>query len=148
MSNVYVSYCNLRIVAFFKYKRCSSHVNTRRVLCIEQALLAICAHDVSFYVSLVCFFFINLDWNRVGGVMVSVLASTDFGWSWVRARSDQTKDYTIGICCFSAKHAAKSKYWLPRNQNNVYEWGDMSIRGLLFQWASTIKIQLNIRVLV
>jgi hypothetical protein len=56
MSNVYVSYCNLRIVAFFKYKRCSSHVNTRRVLCIEQALLAICAHDVSFYVSLVCFF--------------------------------------------------------------------------------------------
>jgi len=32
---------------------------------------------------------------------------------------------------------------LARNQNNVREWGDMFIRGLLFQWASTIKIQLS-----
>ena len=51
-------------------------------------------------------------------------------------RSGQTKDYKIGICCFSAKHAAlrrKSKDWLARNQDNVSEWGDMSIRGLLFQ---------------
>jgi hypothetical protein len=48
----------------------------------------------------------------------------------------QTKHYTIGICCFSAKHAAlkrKSKNWLTLNQNNVSEWIDMSIRGLLFQ---------------
>jgi hypothetical protein len=48
----------------------------------------------------------------------------------------QTKDYEIGICCFSAKHAAlrkKSKDWLTRNQDNVSEWGDMFIRGLLFQ---------------
>jgi hypothetical protein len=53
------------------------------------------------------------------------------------------KDYKISICCFSAKHAAlrrKSKDWLARNQNNVSEWSDMSTRGLLFQWASTIKI--------
>jgi hypothetical protein len=51
-------------------------------------------------------------------------------------RSGQTKDYQIGICCFSAKHAAlrrKNKDWLARNQNNVSEWGDMSIRRLLFQ---------------
>jgi len=44
-------------------------------------------------------------------------------------------DYEIGICCFSAKHAAlsrKIKEWLARNQDNVSEWGDMSIRGLLF----------------
>jgi hypothetical protein len=34
----------------------------------------------------------------------------------------------------------KSKDWLARNQNNVSEWSDMSTRGLLFQWASTIKI--------
>jgi hypothetical protein len=27
----------------------------------------------------------------------------------------------------------KSKDWLARNQNNVSEWGDMSIRGMLFQ---------------
>jgi hypothetical protein len=61
----------------------------------------------------------------------------------------QTKDYEIGICCFSAKHAAlkrKSKDWLPRNQNNVSERSDMSTRRLLFQWASTIKIQLSVLV--
>jgi hypothetical protein len=43
----------------------------------------------------------------------------------------QIKDYEIGICCFSAKQAAlirKSKDWLARNQDNVSEWGDMSIR--------------------
>ena len=48
----------------------------------------------------------------------------------------QTKDYEIGICCFSTKHAAlrrKSKDWLARNQDNVSELGDMSTRGLLFQ---------------
>jgi hypothetical protein len=46
------------------------------------------------------------------------------------------KDYKIGICCFSAKHAAlrrKSKNGVAWNKNNVSEWGDMSIRGLLFQ---------------
>jgi hypothetical protein len=51
-------------------------------------------------------------------------------------RSDQTKDYNIGMCCFSAKNAAlrrKSKDWLARNQNNVSEWSDMSTCGLLFQ---------------
>jgi hypothetical protein len=51
-------------------------------------------------------------------------------------RSGQSKDYKIGICCFSAKHAAlrrKSKYWLARNQNNVSEWRYMSICELLFQ---------------
>jgi hypothetical protein len=67
--------------------------------------------------------------------MVSVHASSavDRGYEH---RSGQTKDNKIGICCFSAKHAAlrrKSKYWLGRNQNNVSEWSDMSIRGLLFQ---------------
>ena len=69
--------------------------------------------------------------------MVSVLTSSvhvvDRGFeSW----SGQTKDNKIGICCFSAKHASlrnKSKHWLARNQNNVSEWSDMSIRGLLFQ---------------
>jgi hypothetical protein len=48
----------------------------------------------------------------------------------------QTKDYKIGMSCFSAKHVAlrrQSKDWLARNQNNVSEWSDMSIRELLFQ---------------
>jgi hypothetical protein len=35
---------------------------------------------------------------------------------------------------------------LARNQGNVSEWGDMYIRGLLFQWASTIKIKLSVLV--
>jgi len=51
-------------------------------------------------------------------------------------RSGQTKDYKIGICCFSAKHVAlrrKSKDWLAQNQNNVSVWNDMSTRGLLFK---------------
>jgi hypothetical protein len=35
---------------------------------------------------------------------------------------------------------------LTRNQNNVSEWSDISTHGLLFQWASTIKIQLSVLV--
>jgi hypothetical protein len=45
-------------------------------------------------------------------------------------RSGQTKDYKISMCCFSGKHTVlkrKSKDWLARNQDNVPEWGDMSI---------------------
>jgi hypothetical protein len=66
--------------------------------------------------------------------MVSVLSSSavDRGFE---LRSGQTKDYKIGICCLSAKHAAlrrKSKDGLARNQDNVSEWSDMSIRELLF----------------
>jgi hypothetical protein len=67
--------------------------------------------------------------------MVSVLASSAVNLRF-EPRSDQTKDLKIGICCFSAKHAAlrrKSKDWLFRNQNNVSEWSDMSTRALLFQ---------------
>ena len=80
--------------------------------------------------------------------MVSVLASSavDHGFEPL---SGQTKDDNIGICCFSAKHAAErrmSKDWLARNQNNVSEWSDMSSRGLLFQSASTIKIQLSVLI--
>ena len=51
-------------------------------------------------------------------------------------RSGRTKDYKIGICCFSDKHAAlmrKSKGWLARNRDKVSECCDMSTRGLLFQ---------------
>jgi hypothetical protein len=43
--------------------------------------------------------------------MVSVLTSR-CGRSWVRAGSDQTKEYRIDICCLSDKHAtlrSKSK---------------------------------------
>ena len=60
--------------------------------------------------------------------MVSVLAlsAVDRG---LGPRSGHTKDYTVVICCFSAKHTAlrsKSKDWLARNQNNVSVWSDIS----------------------
>ena len=48
----------------------------------------------------------------------------------------KTKKLVFVICCMSAKHASlrrKSKDWLARNQETVSEWGDMSIRGLLFE---------------
>jgi hypothetical protein len=53
------------------------------------------------------------------------------------------------MCCFSALHAAsrrKRKDWSARNQNNVSEWSDMYIRGLLIQLANTINIQLSVLV--
>jgi hypothetical protein len=63
--------------------------------------------------------------NHIGGVMVRVLASNavDRGFD---TQSGQTKDYKIGIRCFSAnyKQAAlrrKSKDWLVRNQDNLSE---------------------------
>jgi hypothetical protein len=80
--------------------------------------------------------------------MVSMLASSavDHG---LETRTCQTKDYKIdGICCFSSIKAcsSKEKDRLARNQNNVSERGHMSIHRLLFQWASTIKIQLSMFV--
>ena len=67
--------------------------------------------------------------------MVSVLALSvvDRGF---QPRSGQTNDYKIGICCFSAKHAAlriKGKDWLARNQDNVSKLSDILTRGLVCQ---------------
>jgi len=42
--------------------------------------------------------------NRIGGAMIHVLAPSvvDCGFnSWL----GQCKDYEIGVCCFSTKHA-------------------------------------------
>ena len=61
--------------------------------------------------------------NRISGIIVSVLplSVVDCGFE---PCSDETKEYTIAICCFSAKHAPlrnKSQDWLVRNQNNMFE---------------------------
>jgi hypothetical protein len=75
--------------------------------------------------------------------MVSVLASSVVNCE-VEPSLGEAKDYKIGICCFSAKQArSESKYFLARNQDNVSEWDNMSVYGLLFQWASTIQIHLS-----
>ena len=115
-------------------------------------------HQIKFYLKKIQWEFISLyqlrqdfiltEGNRISGVLVSMLTSSvvDRGFE---PRLGQTKDYKIGICCFSTKHTAlrrKSKDWLARNQDNVSEWGDMSIHRLLFQWANTIKIQLSMLV--
>ena len=75
--------------------------------------------------------------------MVCVLASSAID-RVLEYRLGQTKNYEIGICCFSAKHEAltiKRKDWFSRNQDNVSEWSNIFIRGLLFQWASTIQMR-------
>ena len=51
--------------------------------------------------------------DRIGGVMVSVLASSVVDREF-EPRSGQTKDYKIGMCCFSAKQAA-----LRRNSKDM-----------------------------
>jgi hypothetical protein len=87
--------------------------------------------------------------NRIGSVMVSVVASSvvDGGF---KSRLDQTKDYKTGKCCFSAKHAVlrgQSKdCGFTQNQDNVSECSYMSTRGTFFQSASYIKIQLSVLV--
>jgi hypothetical protein len=57
--------------------------------------------------------------------MVSVLAPSVVDRRF-EPWSGQTKDYKIGICCFSVKDASlmrKSEDWLARNQENVSECG-------------------------
>jgi hypothetical protein len=83
----------------------------------------------------VIYFLIKFYFDHIGGALVSLFVSSavDRG---LEARSGKTKDYKIGMCCFSAKHATlrrKNKDELARNQANVSEWSNMSIRGLLFQ---------------
>ena len=49
-----------------------------------------------------------VDRGFIGGVKVIVLASSvvDRGF---KSQSCQTKDYEIGMCCFSAKHASSGR---------------------------------------
>ena len=85
----------------------------------------------------------SLHTNFIGDVMVSVLDSSMMDRGLVK------QDYKVGICYFSAKHAAvwsKSRDWLAQNLDNVSEWGGMSTHGLLFQRVSTIKMQRSLLI--
>ena len=67
--------------------------------------------------------------------MVSMFASSVV-YREFESRPSQTNDYEVGIGCFSSRYVAlrtKSKDWLTRIQDNVSEWAEMYIRGLLFQ---------------
>ena len=86
--------------------------------------------------------------SLIDGVIFGVITSSavDCGFE---PQSAQTKDYKIGICCFSTKHTAlwsKNKDWWTWNHNNVSKWSDISMQELLFQWAGTIKPQLTMLV--
>jgi hypothetical protein len=72
--------------------------------------------------------------------------------SWRSIPGENHRPVTSHKCRFSLlrqdlfvtrKHPS---FIYSRNQDNMPEWDDMSIRGLLFQWASTIKIQLSVLV--
>jgi hypothetical protein len=77
--------------------------------------------------------------NLIGGVMVTLLASNlvDRGFD---PQLGQTKYYTIGICCLSAKHAAlkrKSKDWLGLNQH-MSEWASCLSTDCCFSELSVL----------
>ena len=96
-----------------------------------------------------CFFFYCggftlIAYNRIGGVMVSVLATrvVDHGFEsksgvsvlatrvvdhGFESKSGKTKDYKMDICCFFGKHPALR---FARNQDNVSEWSTVPIHGL------------------
>jgi hypothetical protein len=54
--------------------------------------------------------------------------------------------YIIIIMCFIGNHPWQNLNVSIWNQDNVSEWSDMSIHRLLFRWANTTKIKLNILV--
>ena len=64
-------------------------------------------------------FFKRLD--HLGGIMGSVLASNVIDHRF-KSRSEQTKNYEIGICCLSDKDTSlmsKGKGWCDRNLDNI-----------------------------
>ena len=69
--------------------------------------------------------------------------------SWV-SRSNQVKPKTIKLvlatCHLRYMTRSKSKDCLTQNQDNVSKWSDIFTHGLLFQSASTVKIQLSLLV--
>jgi hypothetical protein len=62
--------------------------------------------------------------------MVSMLTlrAVDSGF---KSRSGQTKDYKIGICCFSTKHFSAISWW----EQVKFQWNDDEIRFVLDQHA-------------
>ena len=83
--------------------------------------------------------------NCISGVMVGVLISKAIDCD-IDPLSCQTKDYKIGIYCFSAKRTtlrSQTKDWLAQNQNNVSEWSDMSPPWTVVAVRYHYKIQLQ-----
>ena len=80
--------------------------------------------------------------NHTSIVMISVIASSVVDREF-ESRLGQTKDYKIGICCFSIVHSAlkgKSEDWLVRYHNNVSRCTDMSTCRLMLQRVSSADL--------
>ena len=153
------------IVLHLEYIKCQIQSKLRRVsidaphwvLEVKLNVVDLCGHKCTWNVKNRGNWLNKLksyyEWSCISCVMVSMLTSNAV-YCGFESHSDKTKDYKIGICCFSAKHAAlrstcKCKDWLARKQDNVFEWSDMSIvywHRLLFQWPNTIKIKLSLLV--
>ena len=106
---------------FFKNKQMTNTDGSPSVLKFNVSIVAILHY---WLMNIVLHRILNEE-NRISGVMISVLVSSALNRGF-EPRTGQTKDFKIGICCFSAKHTAlrrKSKDWLARNQDNVSEWG-------------------------
>ena len=57
----------------------------------------------------------------------------DHGSSPGRVKLKTEKKVVVTSPLSTQHNKSKSKDWFARNHNNVFEWSDMSIRGLLFQ---------------
>ena len=80
--------------------------------------------------------------------MVSMLASSAVDHELV-PRSDHTKDYEIGICCFSTRPLSMRLTGVRVKTGSLgirIMWSNMSARGLLCHFAGTINIQLRVLV--
>ena len=111
--------------------------NVQTMICVVMQLNS-CTLRVDIFLKLSVF---CIDMSESHNVQSSAV---DRGFD---PRLGQTEDNTIGICWFTANHAAlrrKSKDWLGRN--NVSQWSNMSTHGLFLQCTSTIKIHLNVLV--
>ena len=136
------SWCNSSIVHYWIIKHYP-------LTMYKDSLLNIVTYVIPLYYTYHLFQFINSNnQNHVGDVMVSVLSSSAVDRRF-KFRSGEPKTIILVYFCFSVKHTALSRKkndWLARNQDKVFEWSYMSIRKLLFQWVSTIKVRLSVLV--
>jgi hypothetical protein len=104
---------------FIKWSLTSAH---SKLVTYNDIIISHLINVQIFFFNFVIFFGYNhqiiIFKKRIGGVMVSVLASSPFD-SGVESWSRASKVNEIGMYCFFAKHAAqrrKSKHRLARNQ--------------------------------
>ena len=88
-------------------------------------------YHIHTYSYILCFFSISISWKIYSPCRV------------------KPKTIKLDFCCFFTKHAvirSKRKGWLARNRDNMPEWSDLSTRWLLCQWASNVKILIDVLV--